>query len=283
MTEPAVRPRSALRTAHVHRAHLPVFGKVFTDSWRSLIGWGLGLAAAASLYLPIFPSMNGNAQMQELINSLPPELTRSINYDQIGTGPGYVQATLFGLIGFMLLSIAGIAWGAAALGGDEESGQLELTLAHGVTRVQVALSRYAALVVKILGLTALTCVLVLLWNGPAELSIDGSNLLGTGMLFGGLILLSASVALFCGALTGRRIWGIGGGAAVAVVGYVFNAIGNQSSNVEWLHALSPYYWAFGHTPLSSGANWGTVVVFSLVSVGLGVATAGVLRHRDVGV
>jgi len=283
VTAPGVRPRGAGRTPDLRRARLPLFGKVFTESWRSLIGWALGFTAAASLYLPLFPSMNQNAQIQDLVDSMPAELTRTLNYDQIGTGPGYAQATLFGLIGFMLLSIAAIGWGASALGGDEESGQLELTLAHGVTRVQVALERFAAMAVKVLGLAALTGVLVLLWNGPAQLEISPYNLLGTGLLFGGLVLLSGSVALLFGALTGRRIWGVGGGAGVAVIGYAFNAIGNQTATVEWLHALSPYYWAFGHDPLGSGAEWGAVVLFYALSILLAGAAAAALRHRDVGV
>jgi len=283
MTAPVLRPRGAGRTPELRRARLPVFGKVFSESWRSLIGWSLGLTAAAALYLPLFPSMNQNSQMQDLIDSMPAELTRTLNYEQIGTGPGYAQATLFGLIGFVLLSIAAISWGASALGGDEESGQLELTLAHGVTRVQVALARFAAMAVKVLGLATLTCALVWLWNGPAQLEIDPYNLLGTGMLFGGLVLLTGSVALLCGALTGRRIWGIGGGAGVAVIGYTFNAIGNQNATMEWLHGLSPYYWAFGHNPLSSGANWGVAVLFLSISILLAGATAVALRQRDVGV
>ncbi|KFF59540.1 ABC transporter permease [Cryobacterium sp. MLB-32] len=264
-------------------ARIPLFSKVFSDSWRSLVGWGLGLVAATSLYLPIYPSMGGSAQMQDLIDTLPKELVRSLNYDQIGTGPGYAQATIFGLIAFLLLSIAAISWGASALGGDEESGQLELTLAHAVTRVQVAVARFAALAVRVIALSLLLGALILFWNSPAQLEIDAVNLFGTSLLFAGLILLSGSAALLCGAVGGRRVWGIGGGAAVAVGGYVFNAIGNQSADVEWLHTLSPYYWAFGHNPLSNGANWATVGIFFAVSLLLAAATALVMRHRDVGV
>jgi len=282
MTTPTARRPPAAGTPALRRARLPLFEKVFTDSWRSLIGWGLGLVAVTSLYLPIYPSMGGNEQLQDLVDRLPKELTRSMNYDQIGTGPGYTQATVFGLIGFLLLAIAAISWGASALGGDEESGRLELTLAHGVTRVQVALSRFAALAVKILALSALTCALVLFWNRPAALSLDLVNLVGTGLLFGGLILLCGSVALFVGALTGRRVWGIGGGTFVAVTGYAFNAIGNQSPSCEWLHALSPYHWAFGSNPLTTGADPMTVLLFYGLSLLLGAATAVVLRQRDIG-
>lgn len=274
---------AAETVASMRRAPFPIFGKVFTDSWRSLIGWGIGLAAASVLYLPLFPSMSGDEAMQDLINSLPPELTRTINYDQIGTGAGYTQATLFGLIGFLLMSIAAIGWGASALGGDEESGQLELTLAHGVTRVDVAVQRFLAMAVKILALAGLTFVLVWALNEPAELEIRVENLFGTSVLFAGLILLTGSVALLCGALSGRRVWAIAGGAAVAVIGYVFNAIGNQSPDLTWLHALSPYSWAFDANPMTIGADWGAVGLFYGLSLLLGAVTALVLRRRDIGV
>ncbi|TFB89915.1 ABC transporter permease [Cryobacterium luteum] len=261
---------------------MPLFGKVFTDSWRGLVGWGIGLAAAAFLYLPIYPSMRGASGMQALIDQLPPELIKTLNYDQIGTGAGYAQATLFGLLGFVLLTIAATGWGAAALGGDEESGRLELTLAHAVTRVQVAVARFCAIAVKILALSALLFAVVLLLNDSAELQIEVGNLLGTSLLFGGVSLLTASVALLGGALTGRRIGGIASGAGVAVLGYVFNALGNQSASLHWLYNLSPYYWAFGDSPLSSGANVTTIVTFYAISLVLAAFAALALRQRDIG-
>lgn len=276
--------RVAAHTATtVRRTPLPVFTKAVTDSWRSVLWWSIGLAAAVCLYLPIFPSFGGNNQMQDLINSLPAELTRTLNYDQIGTGAGYTQSTIFGLIGFLLLSMAAIGWGAAAIGGDEESGQLELTLAHGVTRVQVAVQRFAALVVKVLALVLVTFVLILLWNGPAGLDLNVGYLLGTSLLFGGLGLLSGSAALLVGALSGRRVWGIAGGAAVAVLGYVFNALGNQTPDLQWLQGLSPYYAAFGHDPLLTGPDGWTAALFYLAALVLCAVTALTLRQRDVGV
>ena len=281
MTATTARPGTERRP--LRRTALPIFTKSLGDGWRSLAGWSVGFAAALSLYLPIFPSMSGNAQMQDLIDSLPTELTRTINYQQIDTGAGYTQSTFFGLMGFLLISIAAISWGAAALGGDEESGQLELTLAHAVTRLEVAVQRFAALVVKILALALVAFVMVLFWNGPAELDIDVANLASTCLVFGGLALVCGSTALLCGALSGRRSWGIGGGAFVAVIGYLFNAIANQSADLEWLHGLSPYYAAFGDNPLADGADAWTVVWFCLAALVLGALAALTLRQKDIGV
>ncbi|MFJ4168021.1 ABC transporter permease subunit [Paenarthrobacter sp. NPDC089714] len=262
---------------------LPLFTKALTDSWRSTIAWGLGLTGAILLYLPLYPSIGGSSQMQQMIDALPQGMTKALNYDQIATGTGYTQATLFGLIGFLLMSLASVGWGAAAVGGDEESGLLELTLAHSVTRIQVVLERALALVVRVAALALLVFVLVLVLNGPAQLGIDVGHLAGAVVLFAGLALLSGTAALCLGALTGRKVYGIAAGAAVAVLGYVFNAVGRQSPNMEWLLNLSPYHWAYGNSPVTNGADWGAAVGLLGISAALIAVGAVALQRRDVGV
>lgn len=261
---------------------LPLFRRAFVDSWRGTLGWGVGLAAAALLYLPLYPSIGGSAQMQDMINALPPELTKALNYDQIATGPGYTQATLFGLIGFLLMTIASVSWGAAAVGGDEESGQLELTLAHGVRRVQVVLERALALALRVVVLAALVLVLVLALNGPSQLGLKPGNVVGAAVLFAGLALLSGSAALCAGAASGRRTVGLAAGAAVGVLGYVFNAVGRQAPGVEWLLNLSPHHWAYGNSPVVNGADWAAAGWLWGLSAALVAIAAVVLDRRDVG-
>jgi ABC-2 type transport system permease protein len=235
------------------------------------------------LYLPLYPSIGGSAQMQQMIDALPQEMTKALNYDQIATGPGYTQATLFGLIGFLLMSMASVGWGAAAVGGDEESGLLELTLAHSVTRIQVVLERALALVVRVAILSALVFLLVLVLNGPSKLDIDVGHLIGAVVLFAALALLSGTAALCAGALTGRKVYAIAAGAAVAVLGYVFNAVGRQSPDVDWLLNLSPYHWAYGNSPVTNGADWGAAAGLLGISAALIALGAVALQRRDVGV
>lgn len=261
---------------------LPLCAKALAESWRSTLGWGLGLAAAALLYLPLYPSIGGSAQMQDLVGALPPALVKSLNYDRIASGPGYTGATLFGLIGFLLMSIATVGWGAAAVGGDEEAGRLELTLAHAVTRAQVVLERSLALLVRVAALSALVLVLVLALNAPAQLGIETAHLLGTVVLFAGLALLSGTAAVCAGAVTGRRSVALGAGAAVAVLGYVFNALANQGEDLQWLGTLSPYHWAYAGSPLSNGADWGAAGLLFGLSAGLVLVGALALERRDVG-
>ena len=261
---------------------MPLFRRAFVDSWRSTLGWAAGLAAAILLYLPIYPSIGGSAQMQEMINALPPEMTKALNYDQIASGPGYTQATVFGLIGFLLMTIATVSWGAAAVGGDEESGQLELTLAHGVTRMQLVWERALAMFLRVVLLAVLVFVLILALNDSAHLSIDSMHLFGAAVEFAGLALLSGTAALFVGALSGRKAYGLAAGAAVGVLGYVFNAVGRQSPDLDWLLDLSPYHWAYGNSPVANGADWASAGWLWGISAGLVLLSSLALQRRDVG-
>lgn len=262
---------------------LPLFRRALLDHWRSTLAWAVGLAAAILVYLPLFPSLGNSDEMQDMINALPAEMTRALNYDQIASGPGYTQATIFGLIGFLLLTIASVSWGASAVAGDEESGQLELTLAHAVTRPQVVLERALAITVRIVALAAVVFLLVLLLNEPAELGIQTQDLFGATVLFGGLALLSGMAALFVGAVSGRRLYGLAAGTGVAVLSYVFNAVGRQSPDLQWLLNFSPYHWAYGNSPVANGADWSAAGWLWGISAALAGLSAVALQRRDVGI
>lgn len=260
---------------------LPIFRRSIIEGWRSLLAWTTGVIAVIGLYLPLFPSIGGNGQMQQIIASMPPELVKTLGFEAIGSGSGYTQATFFGLIGFVLLVIASTSWGSAAIAGAEESGQLELELAHGVGRGQYAVESALSILTRLLWLGAVAAVLIVLLNAPSDLDLHAGNIIATVAALIGLAFLSGTLALAVGAITGRRSIATLAGAGIAVVGYVFNAIANQANDAEALRAMSPYAWAYQHDPLTDGADWGGLLLLwgvSLVLTGIAILA---LRRRDI--
>src|SRR4051812_22207182 len=86
---------------------LPLFRRSLGDSWRSLIGWSVGVTAAILLYGPLYPSIGGTgSQMGKLIDSLPPQLIRTLNYQNLTSGGGYMESTFYGLLGFVFIVMA---------------------------------------------------------------------------------------------------------------------------------------------------------------------------------
>jgi ABC-2 type transport system permease protein len=260
---------------------LPVVRRTLADSWRALMAWTIGVAAALLLYLPLFPSIGGNGQMQQIIESLPPELVKTLGYEQIASGPGYVQGTFFGLIGFLLLVIAATGWGSAAIAGAEESGRLEMTLAHGVGRAAYVLESAVALLIRLVWLGLVAVVIILLLNEPSDLGVEPAHVVAVTAALGGLALLSGTLAMLVGAATGRRLFATAAGAGIAVIGYVLNAVANQVADAEGLRAASPYAWAYQHQPLADGADALGLLLLWGTSAALVAASAVVLRARDI--
>ncbi len=260
---------------------LPIFRRSLRESWRSLAGWTLGLGAVLALYLPLYPSIGGSAQLQDLISSLPKELVETIGYDQISSGAGYTQSTFYGLMGFLLLTIAAVLWGSSALAGAEESGRAELDLAHGIGRGQYALESAAAVLVRLLWLGAFSGIVVWALNGPSDLGLEPVRIIGASAALVGLAFLTASAALLAGAATGRRVWATGVGAGIAVVGYILQALAKQSADLDWLSALSPYAWVYRQSPLAEGVDSGGLALTWGLALALAAASAVALRSRDL--
>lgn len=260
---------------------LPVYRRSIGDSWRSVLGWSVGIAAALFMYLPLYPSIGGNGEIQQFIDSMPEELVKTLGYEQIATGPGYAQSTFYGLIGFLLFAIASTSWGSSAIAGAEESGKLELTLAHGVGRTQYVLESALSVALRLVWLGVVAAGIVLLLNETSGLGIEPANVFGVSAALVGLAFLSGSTALMVGAALGRGVFATAAGASVAVVGYAFNAIANQVEDAEWLRVLSPYSWAYREFPLLDGADWAGLGLLWGVSAVLVVAATLIFRRRDI--
>ena len=257
-----------------------VFLRLVFDGWRGMLGWIIGIAAVLGLYLPLYPSI-ASPQMTQLINNLPAELVEVLGYADIVTGAGYVQASFFGLLGYALIAIATTAWGAAFIAGTEETGRLELTLAHAVGRVQYAIESVAALLAKILVLALVVYLIIWALNEPSELGLSAVNLLAVTSAWASLGLLSGTAALAVGALSGRRLWAIAAGAGVAVLGYIFDAVGKTTEDLQWLYNFSPHHWAYGNSPLAEGFDWaGLALLWGLCAVFIALTIFGLAR-RDI--
>ncbi|GAA1858169.1 ABC transporter permease subunit [Microbacterium koreense] len=262
------------------RSILPVTRRGLRESWRGILAWAIGLTGALALYLPLFPSFGSNGSLEEIIATLPPEMVEAMGYDQIGSGPGYAQGTFFGLIGFVLLVIAATSWGAAGIGGAEESGRLELDLAHGIGRVPYVLEVALAIGIRLGILGIVSGGVVALLNGPSELALSGEGITAGTIALIGLAAVSGAAALLGGALTGRRVVGVALGAGIAVYGYALQAVANQSDDLAWVETLSPYSWAYATSPLETGFSGGIAVLWALALVFVTGAMVS-LRQRDI--
>jgi beta-exotoxin I transport system permease protein len=255
-----------------------VFAKTVRDQRRSLGWWSLGLVAVIAVYVLPYRQYLDSGVLSVNTDSA---IYQALGYDT--TPAGYLQGTLFALLGPLLLVMMAVTTGARAIAGDEEAGTLDLVLAHPVSRTRLVAERFAALA------AAVTLLGTVIWAGTvvavavADMGIDAGRLAAASL---GLVLLAlgfGTVALAAGAASGRRGLTLSVTAAVAVAAYLANTVAPQVDALKAVQKWSPFHYYLDGDQLRTGLNVGHLAVLAaipLVMVGLALWW---LNRRDIAV
>ncbi len=249
---------------------------------RSLLLWSIAVAIVSAIYASFYDVMDVS-EMDALIGSMPEGLVAALGYDQLGSASGFLESTVYALLGPILLLVFAITFAARTLAGGEEDGSLELELSSAVSRRRVLLERYATLVIQ-LAVTVIvlsTVVVTLVVGTGMDVAFSGLVAGGLGLFL--LVLALSSLTFAAGAATGRRVIGLAVGAGAAVIGYVANALAPLLEDGRWLEAVSPFAWFLAGDPLVEGIDvvgFGALALVAVAALAVAVLT---FERRDLGV
>jgi ABC-2 type transport system permease protein len=260
-----------------------VFSKTLWDQRRILVGWTIGITAVGVLYAAFYPVIS-NEEMRAALEAYPEGFLDAMGFTDMTSAAGYLGSTTFGLLGPALIIAMAAALGSSAIAGDEESGRLDLTLAHPVSRWAVLTQRFAALVIGMLTVCAVLSVALLAISGPAELDEVGPAKLAAGGLHLALLgTIFGALGIAVGAATGRRALVYAVVATVGVVGFFGNNLGPAVEGLAWLRDISPFRYYSGGSPLRNGVQIADSAVLALASIVLIVAGGLRFDRRDLAV
>lgn len=260
-----------------------VFWKCLHDQWRAVLGWSLFAGVMPALYVAIYPSFGSNTVMQEFMDQLPEAyraLFASTGLD-ISTAVGYLNIELFSFVGPLLLLAVGIALGASATAGEEESGTADLLLANPIRRRRVVLEKSVAMVLWTM------VVAIAIWAGVviAALLVDVDlpfDRVAAGLLNCALLGIAfGGVALLVGALLAKRMAAFALALILAVVAYFVNALAPLVEGMKDLRVLSPFYWYIGNDPLRNGLEPAHILALVFMAVACIALAAVAWERRDI--
>ncbi|MFJ6212286.1 ABC transporter permease subunit [Streptomyces sp. NPDC092296] len=258
-----------------------VWSQALRDGRRPLIAWTVGTALAGALYAGFYPQLGGAAG--DLYRSFPAGLRQAFGLDDMSTAAGYLGSTPFGMVVPLLVLFHGAATGTRAVAGDEESGYLDLLLAHPVGRARLVLHRYAALATGSAVVAAGVLLMMLAIRGPARLgSVSPAEFAAQCLDLALLGAFFGALALCVGCLLPRRGLVFGVAAAVGVVSYALNAFGPQIG-LGWARRLSAFHYYAGGEPLKHGFRWADAGVLAAACAVLTAVGVWAFRRRDIGV
>ena len=253
------------------------------DHRRALVGWCLGVAAYVVLIAAIFPSIESSPELDELIESYPDVLKSLFGLESgasITSGPGYLDAELFGLMLPLLVLVLAIGSGARAIAGEEDAGRLELVLSYPLRRRDAVLAKGAAVGLEVLAVCAVAGIVLFAFDPLVGLDLSTGRLLEAIASLVALGLLHGWLALAVGATVPSRALAIGIPAGLAASAYLVNGLHGLAGWLDPFRFLSPF-WLVGSSPLGGGVNVAGVLV--VLAVGLAILAAGslLIERRDL--
>lgn len=269
---PMIEPAAAARTV--------VFTKTLRDSRRSLLGWTVGITVAAAAYASFYPQMAANGAAQT--ENLPEGLRDALNMNDISSAAGYLGSTVFGLIVPLLAMFFGAAVGARVSAADEESGTLDLLLAHPLTRTSLIAERFAALIAAATGIGVVVWLAMLAIRSSADLTTVSVGQFAAQCVH--LVLLSVcfgALATAIGAVTGHRGTVFALTAVVGVATWAAHSFAD-TIGLGWAAYLSPFHYYIDSEPLRNGISASGATVLAAASPILVAAGTYQFNQRDLG-
>ncbi|MEU4829416.1 ABC transporter permease subunit [Streptosporangium sp. NPDC023615] len=261
--------------------------KGLRDNRRALIGWTVGIGAFFALYLSFYPNIANNPDLygDVALTKFPGAMRDLMGGLEGGftSGSGYLQALVYQLFGPLLFIMCATVLGNRAIARPEEAGTLELTLTLPITRRRLLLERFAALALSLLGVAAVTLVIVLALSAAVGLGVPAGRILAghTGVLL--LALFFGTLCLTVGAATRRPGVALAVVGVVAVAGYVVETMGKDVDALSWLRWLSPFHYYLDGRPLQLGLPVWEYLVLAAATAVLVLIAIPAFDRRDVGV
>ena len=247
-----------------------------------MIGWGIGLAAYGLLMVSIYDTIAGIEGFQELMESYPKEIMAFVggaDMMAITTPKGYVGIYYFGLMA-VIVGIFAVGAGASLLVGDEETGVLDLVLAHPVSRAGLFWGRWLAFAAATAVILLVSWLSWLIPAGNSGLALTWIELLMPFLpLLVQLLLYGTSALLLSLLLPSARLAGmVTGGLMVA--NYLLIGLSNLNENLASIVRYTPMYYYQGGDAID-GLNWGWLAGLLAVTLLFALLAWYRFQRRDI--
>lgn len=247
---------------------------------RSVLWWTLGIAVLLLTTAVAWPSLEGSEALESFDEM--GALLEAFGATDLASPSGYLDGQMYAFMLPLLLAGMAVASATGSTAGDEDAGRLELLHALPVSRRTIWLSRFAATALAVLAVAAVAALGMVVLRPLFSLE---------EVAVGRIVVATAGAAVFavfCAAV-GYAAGGAGAsrgraaGIAVLVVvaSYVMAFIAPLADALEGIRSWSPWHWALGEQPVSTGISAGGVALVVAVTVALLVAGTVAVERRDI--
>ncbi|EMJ6441116.1 MULTISPECIES: ABC transporter permease subunit [Bacillus] len=255
------------------------------ETQKSILSYASGAALYLWLLIWIFPSMVSAKGLNELIGAMPDSVKKIVGMESpIQNVMDFLAGEYYSLLFIIILTIFCVTVATHLIARHVDKGAMAYLLATPVSRVRIAITQAAILIVGLLIIVAVTYVAGIV---GAEWFLEDNNLNKELFLkinvVGGLIFLVVSAySFFFSCICNDERKALSYSASLTILFFVLDMVGKLSDKLEWMKNLS-LFTLFRPKEIAEGSYniWPVSISLTAVALCIFIVAIVVFRKRDL--
>ncbi|MFD1512745.1 ABC transporter permease subunit [Halomarina rubra] len=240
-----------------------------------------GLSAFAAMMILVAPSILNDVDLESLLEAYPPAMVEAFDLELIGTIEGFIALELYWFGWLLVLGIYVAYSAASSVAGDIDDDRMDTLLAAPISRGQVLVEKFLALLVPILVVNVVVLVVVYTGTRLVDEPIAAADLVAVHALSIPYLLCCGAFGMLASVVAPRRQVAEGVAAGTLVGTFLLQTL-TEGTDFEWLGAVAPMRYYDPVAVLTASeydyAGAATLLVAAVVLLGAGQAW---FARRDV--
>ena len=255
----------------------------------AIIWFSVGTLFYSLLTMALWP-FSSSLDLAAMFEQLPDSVRSAFFGPGIG-GQSVMETTFFQYLAArygtwlpLILGYFGIWLGAGIIAREYDRDSLDLLLAQPLTRIQLALAKYAGAIFASIPVVALSAIGLLigvaLWGDGMELSAGAISLMHVQALLFTAAAMAIGLLLASIFLEPGKSYGLAAG--IMVIMYLGNLVAQFVDSISWLRYGSLFHYWQPVNELSSGKlDSGSALTMAAIAGVAMVAALAIFRRRDI--
>jgi ABC-2 type transport system permease protein len=242
----------------------------------NIMNYALGVVLYQWLVIWIYPSIASNDSVNDLLKSMPENLLKAMGMEGgINQLNDYLANEFYGLIFVLILMVFSVMNAVQLIARLVDRGSMAYLLATPVSRIQIAVTQAAVLVISLVIISAFSIIGGLLginWFIDDPGNFDRGNFIWMNVVGLALFLVVGAYSFLCSAIIDDEKKALGVATTITVLFYGADMAAKLSEDLSWLKNLTIFTLykpaeiakgTFDVWPATLGLTAGALVLFGL--------------------
>ena len=217
----------------------------------------------------------------QLLDLFPKQIKTIAGFGDDLSTAGFLNGEFMHLIGPLIIGAFAITIGSTVLSSEEENKTIDQFLSLSISRSRYFTEKYFSLVLSILFLSLIFSITLKICDLIYDINLNLSSILYSGLALFIYGLTVGSITYLSGSIFAKTSQAAGVGAAVAIIGYIFDSVYKTVSSMNFLKYISLHYYYNDNKVILNGFDTFHLIILLIIILASFFIGIYIFNKRDI--